>query len=496
MPKEKNQIWGGRLNAPPSELNLAFCAGRDVRELPPCDQRLVPFDIRTNLAHARMLTEVGVLSNQEWRDIHQGLSELARLDQTGGFKLNPAKEDVHINVEHWLTFEKGIGAAKKIHSGRSRNDQVSTDMRLYLREELLELAGGLASLIAAVLKQAQQGLDWVMPGFTHYQPAMITTMGHWLASWGQGLSRDLVALGQVYAMLDKSPLGAAAGFGTSWPLQRERSAELLGFSGVEENSLDCIASRGEAETRIVGALAVLLNRLGQMGQDLILWSHPYFGFVTIHDAFVTGSSIMPQKRNPDFAEVLRAKAAQTQGALSSLLGVQKGAMSGYNRDSQQSKSIVMDVLDEIRQAAPLMAQVVVSLTFHPDEMAKKAQQGFMNAADVADWLAREKGVSFRQGYEALSLAVKYAEASGELTLEALNQACGQLNLGFQVTQREVDALNDPLTLLGEKRHTGAPAPSAVRENLAQLSQSLTRLNQEWVERKERIEQARAKAFAP
>ncbi|MDX2471107.1 MAG: argininosuccinate lyase [SAR324 cluster bacterium] len=495
MSETKTQVWGARLKAGPNETNIAFCAGRDVATLPMCDQRLLSYDIWTNLSHAQMLKEVGVLNSEEFQAIKKGLLAISELERAGKFELDPKKEDVHINIEHYLVETLGIEAAKKIHSGRSRNDQVATDMRAYIRGELLELSQDLGSLINAILHRAESEVETVMPGFTHYQPAMITTFGHWLTSWSQGLIRDLQALKDILETVNLCPLGAAASFGTSWPINRERTAELLGFAGVEENSLDCVSSRGELEGRAASALSFMSNHLAQIGQDLILLSHPYFGMVEIHDSFVTGSSIMPQKRNPDFAEVLRGKAAFVSGGLNALLGVLKGGMSGYNRDVQLTKPLIMDLFDEVKYGPQVLEGVVISLVTNKKEMSAKAAQGFTNAADVADWLAMNFSLSFRDCYQALSLAVKYSEEVGELTTQGMNRALEECGIDQVLDSETVAMLNNPLSILDKKRHTGAPSPAMVKKAIINQRDKLGKLLPEFEKIKTQVEKARASIFS-
>jgi len=481
---KKSQIWGGRLEESPLEANVRFCAGRDVSSIPMADQLLVFYDIWTNLAHSKMLSKVGVLTQAEYQAIYQGLIDI----DPANFPLDPAKEDVHINLEHHLVQTKGILAGKKIHSGRSRNDQVSTDMRLYLRAEVLGTLESLVLLTQSIINKAQEHTESVMPGFTHYQPGMPSTAGHWLSSWSQGLLRDLHALLGDLAQLNECPLGSAASFGTSWPIDRELTAELLAFDKVQANTLDSISSRGEHETRVTSNIAVLMNRLSQVSQDLILWTTPFYKFAKIADRYVTGSSIMPQKRNPDFAEIIRAKAAQVSGTLTSLLGIQKGAMSGYNRDSQQTKYLIMDLFREIQGAPVILSGVIDTLTFDLEQLRRAATQDFMNSADVADWLAQTFDLSFRDCYEILSLAVKYsALESDRLTLSGLTQAVGEAGFAdqIQLTQEQVDHLNDPVALLERKSHTGAPSPKSVSELLvnqqAELDGFKTQIDQ-WGEK--------------
>lgn len=480
----KPQVWGGRLAESPAEANLRFCAGRDVNALPMADQDLVFWDIWTNLAHAKMLSENGVLDQSEYAAIYEALKQI----DPQNFPLDPDKEDVHINIEHYLTYQCGLAAGKKIHSGRSRNDQVSTDMRLFLRDRLLHFTGHLAQLVGAILARAEELGDAVMPGFTHYQPGMPTTAAHWLTAWSQGLLRDLEALMDDFKGLNRCPLGAAASFGTSWPIDRARTAELLAFDGVEENTLDAISSRGEQEARVAASVAVAMNRLSQISQDLILWSSPFYGFAKISDRYVTGSSIMPQKRNPDFAEIIRAKAAQTTGSLTSLLGIAKGAMSGYNRDTQQTKYLIMDLFREVMDAPLILSGVMESLAFDREAMRAACDKDFLNAADVADWLAQRFYLSFRDCYEVLSLGVKYSqETSSQLTYSGLQRAVEECGLDDKVELKpdDVDRLNDAVLLLAEKNHIGAPSPQSVGEMINAQKKRLA-------EQAERLESLKAR----
>jgi len=473
---KKSQVWGGRFVESPLEANVRFCAGRDVAALPMADQLLVFYDLWTNLAHSKMLSEVGVLTAQEYQEIYEVFTQI----DAGEFILDPTKEDVHMNLEQYLIQNKGVLAGKKIHSGRSRNDQVSTDMRLYLRTEVLHTLQSVSLLIQSILNKAQSHTHSVMPGFTHYQPGMPSTVAHWLTSWSQGLLRDVQALLDNLSQLNQSPLGSAASFGTSWPINRERTAELLAFDQVQENSLDSISSRGEHEARVTASIALLMNRLSQVSQDLILWTTPFYQFAKIADRYVTGSSIMPQKRNPDFAEIIRAKAAQVSGTLTSLLGIQKGSMSGYNRDSQQTKYLIMDLFREVEDAPVILSGVLDTLEFNEEQLGKAAIQDFLNAADVADWLAQTFELSFRDCYEILSLAVKYSALSSDrLTLEGLQQAVSEAGFDgkIQLTQTQVDELNDPVALIERKTHIGAPSPAAVSKMLTSQQAELDALQE-------------------
>jgi argininosuccinate lyase len=491
---EKDQVWGGRLNTPPDKMNIAFCSGRDVVSIPMADALLLTYDIWTNLAHVKMLNHCAILKDDECRVLCEALVALDMKVQRGDFHLDPQKEDVHINIEHHITHTLGIEAGKKIHTGRSRNDQCGTDIKLYLRDQLLEISENVKILIEAILKKATPELKSVMPGFTHYQPAMLTTAAHWLTSWSQALLRDLERLYQDLQLLNHSPLGAAAAFGTSWAIDREYAAQLLGFDAPDENSLDCISARGEYEARAAATLSFLMNHLGTIAQDMMLLSMPYFGMLVIPDQYVTGSSIMPQKKNPDFAELIRGKAACCHGALASLLGIQKGSMSGYNREYQLSKYVIMDTFRECLDAPLILSGVINAMTFNRAEMLAKSQKGFMNSADVADLLARKFNLAFRDCYELLSLAVKNCEAAGQLTKEGLEKAIDHLGLPVKLSKKDVELFNSPYLLLQEKEHTGSPSVGSVKRMIASQTQALQKVGKKIRAFHNRVRLAQKKCF--
>jgi argininosuccinate lyase len=491
---EKDQVWGGRLNTPPDKMNIAFCSGRDVVSIPMADALLLTYDIWTNLAHVKMLHHCAILKDDECRVLCEALVALDMKVQRGDFHLDPQKEDVHINIEHHITHTLGIEAGKKIHTGRSRNDQCGTDIKLYLRDQLLEISENVKILIEAILKKATPELKSVMPGFTHYQPAMLTTAAHWLTSWSQALLRDLERLYQDLQLLNHSPLGAAAAFGTSWAIDREYAAQLLGFDAPDENSLDCISARGEYEARAAATLSFLMNHLGTIAQDMMLLSMPYFGMLVIPDQYVTGSSIMPQKKNPDFAELIRGKAACCHGALASLLGIQKGSMSGYNREYQLSKYVIMDTFRECLDAPLILSGVINAMTFNRAEMLAKSQKGFMNSADVADLLARKFNLAFRDCYELLSLAVKNCEAAGQLTKEGLEKAIDHLGLPVKLSKKDVELFNSPYLLLQEKEHTGSPSVGSVKRMIASQTQALQKVGKKIRAFHNRVRLAQKKCF--
>ena len=291
MDKKQSQIWGKHLSKPSDEQNVLFCAGRDVQEIPMADQILLPFDIWTNRAHCIMLHKQEIISGSCLRKILTGLGKLENLIEEGNFELDPEKEDVHINVEGFVTEDQGVDAGGRMHIGRSRNDQTACDMRLYLRSSCLKLFFAVKDFTSALLLKAEENAESVMPGFTHYQPAMVTSWGHWLCSYIQGLCRDLERLEFALSLVNRNPLGAAAAFGTSWPIDRALTTKLLAFDIIVFNTLDCIVSRWENEAQLAHSITLLMNHLSIVAQDLIFLSHPYVGLIQIEDKYVTLSLI-------------------------------------------------------------------------------------------------------------------------------------------------------------------------------------------------------------
>ena len=464
----KRQIWGGHLSGPPDALMVSFTAGRDVTPLPMADAELLPFDLWTNRAHAIMLQRQGILNHTTLEKILTALKELEQRWLEGGFELDPALEDVHVNVERFVSATQGEEIGGSLHTGRSRNDQVTCDMRLYMRAMLLELGASVSTLTATLLEQAAAHTGTVMPGFTHHQPAMITTWGHWLCSYAQALCRDLERVRFAIDQVNRNPLGAAAAFGSSWPLDRELTAELLGYGRVDLNTLDCIGARWEHEAQTAMVYSGVMNHLAMICQDLILLSHPYWGMISLPDAYVTGSSIMPQKRNPDFAEIVKGKTAWLGGMVAGLLAIPKGGMSGFNRDTQITKYAVMDVVRECQPAPILLNHLFGGLTVNHARMAECLQVGFLEAADFADALARALGLPFRACYEIAAAAVGKSADAGTITEAAAREALTAAGHDPQAASDVLQGLGDPLAILSWRQHSGAPSPEAVRSQIAEL----------------------------
>ncbi|MFW5444540.1 MAG: argininosuccinate lyase [Methylococcaceae bacterium] len=420
------------------------------------DQRMANEDIEGSIAHAKMLCKIGILSNNERDEIIGGLDTITKEIEQGSFNWSIKQEDVHMNIEARLTALIGI-AGKKLHTGRSRNDQVATDIRLYLRKEIQNITIQLTRLQHAILDLAEQHTDTVMPGFTHLQVAQPITFGHHLMAWFEMLCRDKERLQDCCKRINIMPLGAAALAGTSYPIDRVMTAELLGFSRPSNNSLDSVSDRDFAiEFTATGSL--IMMHLSRFSEELILWASAQFNFIDIPDAFCTGSSIMPQKKNPDVPELVRGKSGRVTGHLISLLMLMKGQPLAYNKDNQEDKEPLFDTADTLINSLRAFADMVPHLTAKKENMYNAAKQGFATATDLADYLVG-KGMAFRDAHEVVGLAVRLGiETQRDLSEISLAE--------FKQFSSDISAdVFDILTLEGSvaaRKHIGGTAPNTVR----------------------------------
>jgi len=442
--------WAGRFTEPTDSFVEAFTASVGF------DQRLYRHDIEGSIAHARMLARQGILTGEERDAIVAGLTRIRERIEQGEFEWRVELEDVHMNVESALTADIGV-AGKKLHTGRSRNDQVATDVRLWLRDEIDIIQGEIRRLQRALLDLAEREADTVMPGFTHLQTAQPVTFGHHLMAWFEMLERDHGRLADCARRLNVMPLGAAALAGTTYPIDRHYTAELLGFDAPAENSLDAVSDRDFA-IEFSAAAAILLTHLSRFSEELILWSSAQFAFVELSDRFCTGSSIMPQKKNPDVPELVRGKSGRVFGHLMGLLTLMKGQPLAYNKDNQEDKEPLFDTVDQVRGCLKVYADMIPAITPRREQMRVAALKGFATATDLADYLVR-KGVPFRDAHEAVGKAVARGVAKGcdlaQLSLPELQSFCGVIG----------EDVYDVLTLEGSlaaRDHVGGTAPRQVR----------------------------------
>jgi len=424
------------------------------------DQRMALQDIQGSLAHAAMLSKIGILTEQELNDIQRGLAQIQVEIERGEFIWSIKQEDVHMNIEARLTDLIGI-AGKKLHTGRSRNDQVATDIRLYLRDEIGVILEHLRRLQLALLDVAEREADTIMPGFTHLQVAQPVTFGHHLMAWFEMLNRDKERLLDCVKRINVMPLGAAALAGTSYPIDRHMTAELLGFSRPSYNSLDSVSDRDFA-IEFTAAGSLLMMHLSRFSEELVLWASAQFDFIDIPDAFCTGSSIMPQKKNPDVPELVRGKSGRVTGHLMSLLMLMKSQPLAYNKDNQEDKEPLFDTVDTLISCLRAFADMVPHVKAKRDNMYKSAKRGFATATDLADYLVR-KGMAFRDAHEVVGQAVRLGLDSGrdlsELSLTEL-QAFSQT-----VTEDVFDILKLEGSVAA-RNHIGGTAPEQVRKAIA------------------------------
>ncbi|MFZ2727547.1 MAG: argininosuccinate lyase [Methylococcaceae bacterium] len=432
------------------------------------DQRMAQQDIQGSIAHATMLASCGLLTAQERDDIERGLTQISQEIASGEFVWSIKQEDVHMNIEARLTDLIGI-AGKKLHTGRSRNDQVATDIRLYLRSEITHIGSEIKRLQLALLDLAEKNADTIMPGFTHLQVAQPITFGHHLMAWFEMLCRDSERLQDCLKRVNVMPLGAAALAGTSYPINRLMTAELLGFSRPAANSLDAVSDRDFA-IEFTAAASLIMIHLSRFSEELILWASAQFDFIDIPDAFCTGSSIMPQKKNPDVPELVRGKSGRVVGHLMALLMLMKSQPLAYNKDNQEDKEPLFDTADTLINCLRAYADMMPHITAKKDNMYNSAKRGFATATDLADYLVR-KGLAFRDAHEVVGLAVRL----GVDTQRDLSElSLSELQSFSVLISEDVFAC---LTLEGSvasRCHIGGTAPDTVklaiataRENLAQ-----------------------------
>jgi argininosuccinate lyase len=441
--------WGGRFSEPTDAFVERFTASVGF------DQRLYHHDINGSLAHANMLNKVGILSDDEYRAIENGLEEIRTDIVDGNFDWSISLEDVHMNIEARLTAKIG-DTGKKLHTGRSRNDQVATDIRLYLRDEIDAIAIELTRLQNGMIELAEREANTIMPGFTHLQTAQPVTFGHHLLAWNEMLQRDYERLMDCRIRLNRCPLGAAALAGTTFPIDRFYTAKLLGFDAPTENSLDSVSDRDFA-IEFCSFASLLMMHMSRFSEELILWASAQFNFIDLPDRFCTGSSIMPQKKNPDVPELVRGKSGRVVGHLIGLITLMKSQPLAYNKDNQEDKEPLFDTIDTVKDCLKAYADMVPAIVARKTYMQEAAGRGFSTATDLADYLVR-KGIPFRDAHEivgkSVAFGVKNERDLWEMTLEELQQFSDVIS----------DDVFDFLTLEGSvsaRNHFGGTAPEQV-----------------------------------
>ncbi len=444
------KAWSGRFGEPVADLVKRYTASVAF------DRRLAFHDIRGSLAHARMLAKQGIFGHDDLAAIERGMAAIKLEIENGEFQWSADDEDVHLNIEKRLTALVG-DAGKRLHTGRSRNDQVATDIRLWLREEIDGLDALLRAYQAALLDLAESHADTPMPGFTHLQVAQPVTFGHHLMAYFEMAARDRERLADCRRRTNRLPLGSAALAGTSYPIDREFVARELGFDGICANSLDAVSDRDFA-IEFAAAAALIMTHVSRFSEELILWMNPRVGFIDLADRFCTGSSIMPQKKNPDVPELARGKSGRVFGHLMALLTLMKGQPLAYNKDNQEDKEPLFDTVDTVRDTLAVFADLVPGIRVKPEAMRAALRQGYATATDLADYLVK-KGLPFRDAHEAVARAVRAAEEKGcdlaELGLDALR--------GFSpLIAADALAVLAVEGSLASRAHFGGTAPAQVR----------------------------------
>ena len=404
MKSKKNHLWGGRFNQPTDKFVKIFGASVTF------DKVLALYDIEGSIAHATMLCEVNVLTSAELKQILEGLDKVKDEIVNDQFSWSVELEDVHMNIESRLTEICG-DSGKKLHTGRSRNDQVATDIRLYLRDQVRLITKELERLLNALLDLAEQEKDTIMPGFTHLQAAQPISFGHHLLAYFEMLKRDRERLQESFKRINTMPLGSAALAGTSYPINRERTAELLGFERISLNSIDAVSDRDFA-IEFASNASLIMMHLSRFSEELILWSSAQFEFISLPDSFCTGSSIMPQKKNPDVPELVRGKTGRVTGNLISLLTIMKGQPLAYNKDNQEDKEPLFDSVETIYSCLRVFADMVPTIKTNKENMYQSALKGYTTATDLADYLVK-KGLAFRDAHDVVGKAVSYGIKEGK-----------------------------------------------------------------------------------
>ncbi|MEQ8298110.1 MAG: argininosuccinate lyase [Nitratireductor sp.] len=461
--KTSNEMWGGRFASGPAAIMEAINASIGF------DRKLYAQDIRGSLAHSEMLVETGIISAEDQSRIAHGLNTILREIEAGEFVFSAAREDIHMNIEARLAELIGPSAGR-LHTARSRNDQVAVDFRLWVKEELTRTAEALKGLIAAFLARAEEHAGTIMPGFTHLQSAQPVTFGHHCMAYVEMFGRDLSRVRDALERLDESPLGAAALAGTGFPIDRAMTAAALGFRGPTRNSIDSVSDRDFA-LEFLSTAAICATHLSRLAEEIVIWSTPQFGFVRLSDSFSTGSSIMPQKKNPDAAELVRAKTGRINGDLLALLTVMKGLPLAYSKDMQEDKEAVFDAAEALELMLAAMTGMVADMTVDKTAMRKAAGAGYSTATDLADWLVRVAGLPFREAHHVTGRAVALAEDK-KTALEKL--ALDDLQAIHAGITEDVYSVLSVRNSVRSRTSFGGTAPTEVRRQIRFWKKRLAR----------------------
>ncbi|MHA1265601.1 MAG: argininosuccinate lyase [Candidatus Helarchaeota archaeon] len=452
------KIVGGRMKKELDESVLQFLSGKDIIY----DRALIPYDILGNIAHNLMLHKIGALSSEEVKQIVEALKEIYTKWENGEFKLLKELEDVHMNIEYTVTTKIGQDIGGKMHLARSRNDQVLVDLRLYMRDEIIEIQKLLLDLIESFIQKAEGHKETIYIAYTHLQQAQPITFAHWCMAHADTLFRDLERLSENFERVNMNPLGAGAIAGTSWPIDRAYTTKLLGFKKVQENTLDVISSRGEAEAELVGSFALLMLHLGRIAEDIVLATTSEFGYLQLDDQYCTGSSIMPHKKNPDVVELIRARTGSMNGNLLKILGILKGLPSGYNRDHQEIKTILFPSIKMVKETLTVLKGLILTMKLNNAKINEKIKNNlYLTATELVDLLIQEWNIPFRSAYTIISNYFKVAPSQKSFNPETLADFLNKetVSKGKRIALEKIKKALDPLETIKKRSHLGGPAPN-------------------------------------
>lgn len=486
------KLWGHAFDTGPEKAMIEYTAGRDVAGLPPVDLYLLPYDILGNKAHCVMLFKQKIILQKDAEVILKGLEEIEKLTKEGKFPLDETKEDVHTNIESFLIEKYGIESAGKLHTARSRNDQTNLDTRLYLRDHVISFVKELLSLNETLLEAAAKYKNIPLPGFTHHQHAMITTLGHLMLMFASMVMRDAKRFSLWFDLHNYNPLGSMASYGTSFNIDRDLTSRLFAFDGPEINSLDEITNRWEAEADLGFSISMLMNHLSVISETLILFCTPQFGMIKLADQYSTGSSIMPQKKNPDPLEVTKGKASLAAGLLQSLLGLGKSNFIGYNRDSQWAKYIITDLIRETKSAPEIIKGIIKTMNINKEKMEAWCNKGFIGTTTLLEQISSRYQIPFRKTKILIEKAVKYSTDRDKIKLEALKKALNEEGIKIEITEKQVIDWQNPEIILKLTNSFGGPGPTNVSQSIRILKREANKLSK-WVDEKE-SERADAEAL--
>jgi len=480
--------WDGRFEAELKEEVLDYTVGDDIT----LDQKLIMYDIIGTEAHDIMLYKVGILKPSSIKNILIGLEKLKELYKNGKFVLEKQFEDVHMNIERAMINYIGEEDGGNIHIARSRNDQILLDLRLYMRDEIIKINESLIELIEILINKASENLETIMPGYTHFQHAQPITFGHWCMAYVDAFIRDFERLSQIYKRINQSPLGAAAIAGVSWKINRKMVADLLGFEALQENTLDCISNRGEFISELLNICSIIMVHLSKIAEDLILWSTYEFRMIELDDAYSTGSSIMPQKKNPDVCELIRARTGIVISLLNQVLNIIKGLPSGYNRDYQETKYPLIKGIEITKKSINIMKGTINTLKINKQRMAELVKTNFISATELMDYLVKN-GIPLRTAHKVVGKFIRKLIKNSIYPLDKIDVKLfkdvvkEELNIDINLTQEELNNLLDVEKIIRRRNLIGGPAPEEVSRMIKNRNEKLLNLKEYNFQVKKKLE---------